>query len=503
MKGPISLSLLAHLLAVVHATATPSTLQACDTIDAALPGRVSRAGSIPYFKETRAYWSTALHSLRPACLVLPESADEVATVVGVLNQFPSVEFAVKSGGHDPNPGHATARDGILIATRKLSGATYDPATGLASVGPGGEFNDVMTDLEPHGVTIVGGRLGVVGVGGFVLQGGLSFLSAQHGLAADNVVGWETVMANGSVVNVDAAAHPELATAMKGGGSQFGIVTRFKIRTYPIGEVWGGYRIYDPSQATKIFEALHAFAATGAQDPKAAIIETNLILVTGLKSHLMYFFYDGPEPPSSGPFADFLKIPSLISTTKKQGYAKLLASNAVPTELLNERVSFRTYTIPFIPSFPGLYSTIWDKWHEFATTYLGNPLRITGQCSIDFQPFPSAIGAQSEAKGGNSMGLSGSDPDRFVLVMQCAWALAKDDALIYALSRDMTEWLAAQVPIWLAAANMTDTYNPLFMNDAQGDQNVTGSYRDYELFKQLQQEVDPNGLFSGRAGGFKY
>jgi hypothetical protein len=127
---PIALLLLTHLLPVVYATATPSTLQACGNIDTALPGRVSYPGSLPYFTERTSYWSTALHDLQPACLVLPTTAQEVATVVGVLNQFPSVNFAVKSGGHDPNPGHASVEDGILIATRKLKGATYDAATGL-------------------------------------------------------------------------------------------------------------------------------------------------------------------------------------------------------------------------------------------------------------------------------------------------------------------------------------------------------------------------------------
>jgi hypothetical protein len=68
---------------------------------------------------------------------------------------------------------------------------------------------------------------------------------------------------------------------------------------------------------------------------------------------------------------------------------------------------------------------------------------------------------------------------------------------------MTEWLDQQVPVWLAEANMSVDYLPLFMNDAQGDQNVTGSYRDYAQFKQLQLQVDPNGLFRQRAGGFKY
>jgi FAD/FMN-containing dehydrogenase len=70
------------------------------------------------------------------------------------------------------------------------------------------------------------RLGLVGVGGYLLQGGISFLSAQEGLAADNIIGWQIAVANGSIVNVDAATDPDLAQALRGSGSQFGIVTRY-------------------------------------------------------------------------------------------------------------------------------------------------------------------------------------------------------------------------------------------------------------------------------------
>jgi len=146
----------------IHAkatTATPSTLHACSDIATALPGRVSYPGSLAYIKETNNYWSGALKQMKPACLVLPTSAGEVSSVVKVLNKFPDVDFAVKSGGHDPNPGHASVNDGILIATAEMSGATYDPETSLASVGPGGVWNDVIGDLEPYGVTVAGGRLG--------------------------------------------------------------------------------------------------------------------------------------------------------------------------------------------------------------------------------------------------------------------------------------------------------------------------------------------------------
>lgn len=168
------------------AAPSASTLQACADMDAALPSDqvIHSTMSIQYHLQTAKYWSTALRDVDPACIVLPTSAAQVSSAVQVLNRYPDVEFAVKSGGHDPNVGHATVQDGVLVAFHDLVGATYDAEANLAHVKPGGEWNDVIGDLEPSGVTIVGGRLGLVGVGGYLLQGGISFLSAQYGLAAD-------------------------------------------------------------------------------------------------------------------------------------------------------------------------------------------------------------------------------------------------------------------------------------------------------------------------------
>lgn len=144
----------------VLAAPSANTKAACKEIETAIPGKVSYPLSIPYIQETQSYWSTALRELKPACIVFPQFVEDVSAAVKVLNKYPDVRFAAKSGGHDPNPGHATAHEGVVITMRKIFGATYDGTTGLAYVKPGGEWNDVIGALEPHGVTVVGGRLGM-------------------------------------------------------------------------------------------------------------------------------------------------------------------------------------------------------------------------------------------------------------------------------------------------------------------------------------------------------
>jgi hypothetical protein len=351
-----------------------------------------------------------------------------------------------------------------------------------------------------------------------LQGGLSFLSAQEGLAADNIIGWETVMANGSIIDVDANTHPDLARAMRGSGSQFGIVTKFTVKVHPIGDVWGGSCVYDDSKKDALYAALHNFTAHGAEDPKAAIIFSDVIL-GAIKTTFMYYFYDGPERPATGPFADFMKISSVGCHPSKKKYSQLLRSNGELVGLLNARISFRvcfhphptphtclhntpqTYTIPYISSRPQMYNEIRQKLESITASF--RTLHPTSQFSVDFQPLPSIIGKHSEAKGGNAMGLTASDPDRLILEIQGSWALSSDDARAYDLSKQLTDWLDQKVPAWLAEANMPAAYLPLYMNDAAGDQDVTGSYREVSKLRALQKSVDPNGLFSTRAGGYKY
>ncbi|KAK7224543.1 hypothetical protein V2G26_012546 [Clonostachys chloroleuca] len=504
------LSLISHLAVLgsfgQHASAAPSssTNQACAELSTSLAGRVSFPLSLSYHSETTAYWSTILRELKPACVILPESAEEVSKAVTVLNKYPDVKFTAKSGGHDPNAGHATVQDGVLISLEKMSGATYDSATNLASVKPGGEWNDVISSLNEHGVTAVGGRLGIVGVGGFLVQGGISFLSAQHGLAADNIVGWEIVSADGTIINVDANTQPELATALRGSGSQFGIVTKFTVKAHPIGKVWGGIRIYDASQTDKIFKTLHDFVPGSNKDTKAAIIVTNISAVASLNAFLIFYFYDGEAPPTDGPFADFLTIPSLVSITGTQSYPELLKSNGVGASLINSRISFRTLTIPYVSEYSGMYSEISKKMTELSADYFNNPLHLLSQCSVDFQPLPAVVGQNSEKNGGNAMGLTASDPDRVLLEFQCAWASKDDDATLVSITKDLTAWIEGRIPVWLEASSQAkDVYLPLFMNDAMADQNVTGSYRDYAKFKALQQEYDPIGTLRERTGGFKY
>lgn len=107
------------------------------------------------------------------------------------------------------------------------------------------------------------------------------------------------------------------------------MTQFTIKAYPIGQVWGGMRLYGGEKADEIHAALHNFVPGNADDTKAAIILTDITAVAGLNIFLIFYFYGEPEPPTTGPFADFLSIDATLDLTESRSYADLVSSGNIP------------------------------------------------------------------------------------------------------------------------------------------------------------------------------
>lgn len=141
----------------------------------------------------------------PSCIALPTLAAEVASVVSFLadNRIP---FAVRSGGHSPNPLDANIDAGVLIALDNFASVSYDAVTELASVGPGARWEAVYTELDKYNRTMVGGRVMDVGVGGLTLGSGLSYLTDLYGLACDNVISYEVRIVSFGIANPLRRAH---------------------------------------------------------------------------------------------------------------------------------------------------------------------------------------------------------------------------------------------------------------------------------------------------------
>ncbi|KAF8551799.1 FAD-binding domain-containing protein [Imleria badia] len=228
---------------------------------------------------------------------------------------------VKGGGHATNPGFSLTV-GVQIAMSRFSDIVYDSEAQTVQIGAGLIWDNVYAALEPHGVNVVGGRISGVGVAGLTLGGGYSWLTNQYGLTIDTVQAFELVMPNATAINVTETSSPDLFFALKGGLNNFGIVTRFTLKTFLQTQVWGGLITYTADVQDRVNIATANFAANNT-DPKAVIV-TAYAHALGELVVAEVLFYDEPTPPA-GIFDEFLAIPSLIQDVYTRSYLSFVRS----------------------------------------------------------------------------------------------------------------------------------------------------------------------------------
>ncbi len=174
---------------------------------------------------------------RPAAIVRPADAGEVASVVDLAREQ-GFELAVRSGGHSA-AGHSVSEGGIVLDLSNLKGLEIDVAAEEAWAETGLTAGELTTAAQAEGLAIGLGDTGSVGIGGLTLGGGIGYLVRKHGLAIDDLLGAELVTADGRLLHVDAEHDPDLFWAIRGGGGNFGVATRFHYRLHPVGTVTGG------------------------------------------------------------------------------------------------------------------------------------------------------------------------------------------------------------------------------------------------------------------------
>ena len=194
---------------------------------------------------------------RPAAVVRPVDADEVAHVVSFAGAQ-GLELAVRSGGHS-YAGHGVSNGGIVLDLSALKTLELDSGTRIADAQTGLTSAELTTAAHAHGLAIGLGDTGSVGIGGLTLGGGIGYLVRKHGLTIDDLLAAEVVTADGRVLQVDAEHDPDLFWAIRGGGGNFGVATRFHYRLHPVGTVTGGMLVL-PATAEVVAEFVAAAEA---------------------------------------------------------------------------------------------------------------------------------------------------------------------------------------------------------------------------------------------------
>ncbi|KAF9262521.1 FAD-binding domain-containing protein [Marasmius fiardii PR-910] len=214
----------------------------CDTLHDKLPSLVFAHGTPEYQVRQTTYYSLQQQELSPTCIVRPSSASDVSRIVKIAKDS-ECPFAVASGGHMSWKGSSNVDGGFVIDLRGMNQIDVSLKDQSVKLGPGSLWQEVYRVMAPYNVSAAGGRLNAVGVGGFLLGGGIAFASVDKGFGADNVFNYEVVLSDGRIVDANKDTNPDLFWALKLAGTNYGIVTRFDMHTYPSPSIWGALSVY--------------------------------------------------------------------------------------------------------------------------------------------------------------------------------------------------------------------------------------------------------------------
>jgi FAD/FMN-containing dehydrogenase len=221
----------------------------------------------PEWDLARRAWNLAVDQ-RPSYVALPATADDVVAIVAFARRH-GLRIAPQGTGHNAAP-IASLENTILVSTQQLRGVDIDPAARTARVQAGTLWIEVSEASTPHGLYPLSGSSPDVGVVGYTLGGGLSWLARKHGLAADSVTAIELVTPTGEQVRATASDHAELFWALRGGVGNFGVVTAMEFRLYPYADVYAGFMLFPYEQHAEVLRTWRDWTRTAPEEITTSI-----------------------------------------------------------------------------------------------------------------------------------------------------------------------------------------------------------------------------------------
>ena len=234
---------------------TTETIHGLDGIS----GRVIQPGDADYDKARTPFYGGV--DRRPAAIVRVANADDVSRVISLVRES-GAEFVVRSGGHGV-AGYALPEGGIVLDLADMKTLEVDAEGRTAWAESGLTAGEFTTAADVHGLATGFGDTGSVGLGGLTLGGGVGYLVRKHGLTIDDLVAADVVTADGQLRRVDAETEPDLFWAIRGGGGNFGVATRFMYRLHPVGTIVGGMMMLPAT--TEVIQSFIALAEAAPEE----------------------------------------------------------------------------------------------------------------------------------------------------------------------------------------------------------------------------------------------
>ena len=276
-------------------------------LDQQLSGRLSRPGDERYAAAT-AIWAKPVGPM-PRAVAHCRTTQDVQSAIRAARDC-GLPLSIRGGGHDW-AGRALC-DGIVIDLSAMNGVTVSPDNRAVQIAGGARASDVLAVTDPRGLAVVTGSCSSVGMTGLTLGGGYGSLIARFGLALDNLLAAEVVLADGRIVTARPGSEEELFWALRGGGGNFGVVTAMQQRVHDLPSVRSGMLLFPFNEATAVLAACVEIAATAPEE-----LTVQLGLVGGPDGAPLVMIvptWCGPPEQGEARVAPFFRLGTLIDGT---------------------------------------------------------------------------------------------------------------------------------------------------------------------------------------------
>jgi hypothetical protein len=434
-------------------------------------GPILRAGDGGWSDAVRVW--NAMITKTPSLVVQPTTASDVAAAVSFARER-GLLLSVKCGGHNI-AGTSIADGGLMLDMSRMRSVAVDPVARLARVGGGCLIRDVDDATQAHGLATTLGFVSDTGVAGLTLGGGFGYLMRRFGWAADNLEEVEIVTADGVVRVASRAREADLFWAIRGGGGNFGVVTRFTFRLHGVGPmVTGGLRVWSAAHADQVLDAYRRLTDTAPRELTAAAMirlappapfvppEAHFTPVIGL-----LVCHSG-----AGSLADLEPLrplpPPLVDLVKQHPYT---AQQSMLDDL--DPPGFNQYwKTEFLP---GLSTEYLQTWRDAALAVL-SPMSY----SVIFH----IAGASNERDMDD--GAVGNRDARFVTGFSGVWLVGEDGSRIISAVRE--GW--ARIQPFSTGGNYVN-----FQLAEDGVSRTAAAYgSNFERLRRIKSEYDPENFF---------
>jgi FAD/FMN-containing dehydrogenase len=419
------------------------------------------------YDDARRVWNGMIDR-RPLLIVRPESAPEVAAAIAFARQH-GLPLSVKGGGHGV-AGRAVCDDGLVIDLCRMAAVRVDPVSRTAAVQGGATLRALDAGSQAHGLATTAGIYRDTGVAGLALGGGVGLLMRRFGLTCDNLLAAEVVTADGRILETSKRDHPELFWALRGGGGNFGVVTRMDFRLFPLSHVFGGELVYDFDDALALGRVYRDLMADAPDELQAYL--SYAIGRDGAKTASVVLCHCGPREAGEAVLARFHRFRRPVS--EQAGWIPYLRMQQHWDE-----------------AFPSGLLRFWKS--SFLTSISDDALRVCQEaiarqtlpnCHIDTEPMGGAIARVAP----DATAFADRDAASTLLIAS-GWADPRESDARIAWAREA--WSAAQ-PYAKASAYV----NYLDQGDEDRTEAVYGP--NYRRLVEVKRRYDPDNVFRHNA-----